>query len=368
MSNREIRRETWLSDIPATTLHRRRAVMVMGALLAAFLLMAPFATVPLPGNNAFIPIIQTILLFGDLITAVLIYTQYFISPSRGLLVLASGYLFTALIIIPHTLTFPNVFAPNGVLGPALQTTGWLHIIWHFSFPAAVIGYVFLDEKPKAKKRSDVSNLRAIAWSVGIVAALVFTIAWGLLAAESKFLPTLFLDRARFSPLVVYMGLLDASVCAIALASLAFRRRSVLDQWLMIAVFATLLEMVGVTFLSGGRFDAAWYSVRIFSVTAAVVVLLGLLAETTNMYAKLAAAGEVLRQERNERLMTVEAATAAMAHEIRQKLTVISASGEAALILMKRPSPDIKQIGECLNEMVGAAHSLNEIIGGLRGLF
>jgi signal transduction histidine kinase len=48
--------------------------------------------------------------------------------------------------------------------------------------------------------------------------------------------------------------------------------------------------------------------------------------------------------------------------------VISASGEAALILMKRPSPDVKQIGECLTEMVGAAHNVDEIIAGLRGLF
>ena len=41
----------------------------------------------------------------------------------------------------------------------------------------------------------------------------------------------------------------------------------------------------------------------------------------------------------------------MAHEIRQKLTVISASGDAALILAKRNPPDLKQIGECLAEIV-----------------
>ena len=33
--------------------------------------------------------------------------------SRALLVLASGYLFSAIFLIPHTLTFPNVFAPEG---------------------------------------------------------------------------------------------------------------------------------------------------------------------------------------------------------------------------------------------------------------
>jgi Membrane-associated sensor, integral membrane domain len=130
----------WLSDIPATAVHRARSLAIIGLMVAAFVPAASFGSVRLPGNNAFIPIIQTVLFFGDLITAVLIYTKYSINRSRALLVLASGYFFTALIIVPHTLTFPNVFAPNGLLGPALQTTGWLHVIWHLAFPLAVIGY------------------------------------------------------------------------------------------------------------------------------------------------------------------------------------------------------------------------------------
>jgi len=78
----------------------------MGLMAAAFVFAAYFGSIRLPGNNAFIPVVQTILFIGDLITAVLIYTKYSISRSRALLILASGYLFTALMVIPHTLTFP----------------------------------------------------------------------------------------------------------------------------------------------------------------------------------------------------------------------------------------------------------------------
>jgi Membrane-associated sensor, integral membrane domain len=153
----------------------------MAILLAAFLVAIPFASVRLPGYSGFIPFIQAILFIADLITAVLIYTKYFVVRSRELLVLASGYLFTAIIIIPHTLTFPNVFAPEGLLGPALQTTGWLHIIWHFAFPASVIGYVVLSDRTVSRKRRQVSALSAIICSVAIVVALVCAITWGLLA-------------------------------------------------------------------------------------------------------------------------------------------------------------------------------------------
>ncbi|MGB8081374.1 MAG: hypothetical protein WCF83_13005, partial [Pseudolabrys sp.] len=63
----------WLSDIPATELQRRRSLTLMAIMLAAFVAVVPFATVRLPGNSGFIPIVQAILFIADLITAVLIY-------------------------------------------------------------------------------------------------------------------------------------------------------------------------------------------------------------------------------------------------------------------------------------------------------
>jgi len=57
---------TWLSDTPATAHDRRRSLTIMGVMLAVFLIAAPFAPVPLPGNNAFIPIVQTVLFLETL--------------------------------------------------------------------------------------------------------------------------------------------------------------------------------------------------------------------------------------------------------------------------------------------------------------
>src|SRR5262249_48087326 len=139
---------------------------------------------------------------GDLITAVLIYTKCSISRSRALLILASGYLFTALMIIPHTLSFPGVFAPDGLLGPALQTTGWIYVIWHLAFPLAVIGYVVLTANSQTKRQF--SDGSAIFWSVIVIVVLVCAITWGLLAAEDT-LPRMFIDRTTFALLVPRSG-------------------------------------------------------------------------------------------------------------------------------------------------------------------
>src|SRR5205814_7633902 len=41
-----------------------------------------------------------------------------------------GYLFTALIAVPHTLTFPEVLSQTGLLGAGPQTAAYLYIAAH----------------------------------------------------------------------------------------------------------------------------------------------------------------------------------------------------------------------------------------------
>ena len=65
--------------------------------------------------------------------------------SRALLLLASGYLFTAAAAIVHALTFPGLFAPTGLLDAGPQTTVWLYMVWHGGFPLLVLGYALLKD-------------------------------------------------------------------------------------------------------------------------------------------------------------------------------------------------------------------------------
>jgi signal transduction histidine kinase len=357
----------WLAAIPATSLQRQRTLIIMALLLVAFVAAAVFAPVRLVEGDGFIPVVQAVIFVTDLVTAILLFTQFSLVRSRALLVLASAYLFTALIVIPHTLSFPRVFAPRGLLGAGLQTTGWLHIIWHFGFPAAVTVYALMKDWPAAQNASQTSPASAVCWSAAIVISLVCATTFGLIVA-GPILPRLFVDRTTFSPLVFHAGLFDSIVCAIALVLLWARRRSVLDQWLMIAVFATLLEMIMVTFFSGGRFDVGWYSVRFFSVVASTVVLIALLTETTRLYARLALTLQALRRERDIALTNVEAVVAAIAHEVKQPLTGIVTKGAAARRFIDRDQPDIDKAQGLIDDMITASFRANEVFDNIRALF
>ena len=105
----------------------------------------PFAGVPLAPVPAFVASYQSALALNDLITAVLLFSQFGILRSRALLLLASGYLFTAAAAIVHALTFPGLFAPAGLLDAGPQTTVWLYMVWHGGFPLFVLGYAMLKD-------------------------------------------------------------------------------------------------------------------------------------------------------------------------------------------------------------------------------
>src|SRR5688500_7944218 len=76
---------------------RERALVSTVVLLSAaiFLALVPFAKTPLLPVWAFIPLYESSLIITDLITAVLLYGQFNFSRSRGVMLLACGYLFTA---------------------------------------------------------------------------------------------------------------------------------------------------------------------------------------------------------------------------------------------------------------------------------
>lgn len=217
----------WVATIPATAQQRRRTFAAVAVLFAALFAVVPFAKVPLPQGDGFVPATQAVIIVTDLTTSVLLFTKFSLLRLRALLVLASAYLFTALVVFVHMLTFPRAFAPDGLLVVSLQTTGWLYLIWHVSFPSAVIAYVVLNHGAGAKRGIGGSPRTLIARSIVGVVALVCAVVWFFIAADS-FLPALFVDRLTYSPAVIYTTAFVTAVAGIALVLLLIREGSVLD--------------------------------------------------------------------------------------------------------------------------------------------
>ena len=248
-----------VAKLPPTLRQRQLAFVVIVVTLAAFGAVAPFASLRLPRFDSFIPAMAAIIFVADLVTAVLLFGQFSTTGSRALLVLASGYLFTSLIAIPFALTFPDAFAPAGLLGAGPQTAAWLSYSIRLGFAVATVGYALLTSGKHTKGSIEPSSRPAIFWSVAIVIIAVCALTSAVTAGHD-FMPRL-LDGKSVLPLAHYASGTVALAYILALLILWSRGKSVLDLWLMVAVCALIAETVSVALFATERFDLGFYANR-----------------------------------------------------------------------------------------------------------
>ena len=109
------------------------------------------------------------------------------------------------------------------------------------------------------------------------------------------------------------------ITAAGLVILVFRRRSVLDLWLIVVAAVFIGELAFSGLLPTVRFSVGFYAGRVFSLVTSSIVLIVLLAETTLLYVHLARSNDLLQRERHNKLMSMEAMAASISHELNQPI-------------------------------------------------
>jgi signal transduction histidine kinase len=347
---------------------KRLALGVFVVLLTGLALpLGGLGTVRLARLDAFVPAYATAMAVTDLLTSVLLFAQFSIIRAKALLVISSGYLFTGLMAVPWMLTFPGAFAPAGLLGAGLQTTTWLYILWHGGFPLFVLGYALLKDQDPAKHVWSGSIAIAILSSVGMTAATVAGMTIFATAAHDL-LPEVNIDPIRPNNNQAIAHGIASLLAGVVLLVLWLRRRSVLDLWLMIALCAFMIEVFLLSFLNPPRFSVGWYSGRIYGLLSGSIVLFVLLYETTTLYALLFRALLAERRERNARLMTWDAVSASIAHEIRQPLSAVILSAETGLRWLRRAQPDVGEAEEAFKRIARDGRRTEEIVEKVRAIY
>lgn len=282
--------KTWPLSLPPTRQQTRWVVAVATCQVAALALFAPFSGTHVGQITGFIPAFEGVIFVTDLVTSVLLFSQFAIYRQRALIILACGYLFSASIIISHALTFPGAFSPTGLLGAGQQTAPWLYWFWHLLFSLALLGYGLMRHEKSELVPAQASSLAVIFGSV----ALVLMLACGLTVlatAGQDYLPVLFTEKVGRGPFIHWVAAITMLVCVSAFAILWLRQRSVLDQWLAIVALAAILELGVAVIFTPTRLSLGFYAGRLFSLLTSTVVLAVLLVETTWLYANAARSNE-----------------------------------------------------------------------------
>jgi signal transduction histidine kinase len=355
-----------LFDTPPNRQQIRFSLAIVGLLFAVFLIILPVRDVRLRQVDGFIPMIDAIMFVGELITVTLLYAQAAVFRSRALSVLGTGYLFNALLLVPHALTFPGAFAPNGLLGAGINSTGWIVVLRQAAFAIAVIVYVQLKQTDSGRPGSERREARVAAGIFTAIALASTITVWTTLGHD--FLPPFYLNHVEviYTYAVAYQfGVFTLYV--VAMAELFRKRSSLLDMWLLVAFSGWLIQSLLIMTLHG-RFTAGWYCLYIMTLFSHLVVMLALIAESNRLYARLALATSARNREREAKLLSIDAAVAAISHEVGQPLSAVMTNAAASLNWLTRERPDLEKAITSLRATVDAGHRTAEVVKSVRSMF
>jgi signal transduction histidine kinase len=356
-----------IANTPATGQQRAIAVGVTCLLIVAAAAIAPFASIQLGRIDAFIPVLQTALSIADLITAILLFSQYSIQPQRALLALASGYLFSGSFAFLQTLAFPGGYAPAGLIGDGPNSPAWIYVLWHTTFPAAIIVYALSKDGIGVDALPVRSTRASIVTTLAGVLATVAVLTW-IVTTKTEYIPSFYTDDVRLQ--TQFGNQVNFALwlwCAVALTVLFLRRRTILDLWLMVTLLASMPNFLVAIVSSSVRFTIGWYAARCFVLVASCMLLTVLIVETMLLYSRLASAITLLRRERTNRLLSVEAVMGAVAHELGTPLGAIALNANTALCQLRSTPPELQDLEETLGDIEADSYRAGATISSIREL-
>jgi signal transduction histidine kinase len=144
-----------------------------------------------------------------------------------------------------------------------------------------------------------------------------------------------------------------------------------------AAFLVSMTVVATAVFGVGHFGDASLSMadRVAQAQAAVLfvalgayVLAALFAERRASETRLARANMMLERERDNKLMSAQAITAAIAHEVRQPLAGIVTNASAAMRWLGRTPPDFDEVQVALKRIQTESHRTSDVFDAIRALF
>ena len=303
------------ATMPATS---RQHKIAIGALIVLAVIVA--ATIPLVHNqfpriHSFIPIIETTICLTNLLTAAFLFAQYSVYPQCALLVLAGGFIFNGLFAFLHVLAFPGVHGSDSLIGEGMDSLSWLFTFWTTLFPATVIVYALSKDADAAINRS----VRSIGGDIGvtIACAVLATAALTWIAISGPaYLPPLHQGGHR-TLLSIHISAARALLNVMAFVLLFVRRRTILDEWLLVTLPAWLPLLIEAAWFTDLIYTEGWYLARIYGLLAGSALLFALLTETLLLYRRSDQAQKLLIAELDHRVKNILAQVAVVAGSTRQ---------------------------------------------------
>src|SRR5262245_21651395 len=131
------------------------------------LAVMPFAGYPGPKAPAISLLFGATVFATELPTSLLLFVRFRANPHWSLLILGSAFLYSALMVVPHILTFPGaVLTSQALVGGSRQTTGYIFVSWVTGFALLTFVSVLFEVRTSRHQYALVRVDRAVSAAGG----------------------------------------------------------------------------------------------------------------------------------------------------------------------------------------------------------
>jgi signal transduction histidine kinase len=299
--------------------------LVIAATIPAMILLAlPWRATALPAIPGFSPLWLALLVGCDLLTVLLLFSQYRTRGSARLVALSWAYLWSAGAAMQIAVSVPGIFSLHPTFAADNNSLQWLWVSLHV-VPPVLIALALAPWPASIERRFQAMDGRAVRASVSWISVAVVTLLVSLLIANApERLPTITdgtanrLDRAGITSVII----LNLIAVAVAVWGVTRRRsRHGVESWAVVASVAFLGD-VWLTALYEDRFTLAYYLARFLGLAASAFVMLAILRESAAVYERTSDTARRL-EERNAELVEAtrlrDHVTAVVSHDMRTPL-------------------------------------------------
>jgi signal transduction histidine kinase len=304
---------------------RGRAPLVIAATIPLLILLAlPWRATQLAAIPGFSPLWLGLLIFGDVLTVLLLLGQYRAGGSPRLLALSWAYLWSAGAAMQIAVAVPGIFQTDPSFAADYNSLQWLWVSRHV-VPPALIGLALAPWPTALERRIANREGRAVRATLSWVFAAVLSLGFALVVANIPGrLPSITDGAANRldAPAMTAVVIFNLLAVAVAVWGVVKRRsHHGLERWAVVASVAFLGD-VWLTALDEERFSVAYFLARFLGLAASAFVMLAVLRESSQILEHTSETAHRL-EERNSELVEAtrlrDHLTAVVSHDMRTPL-------------------------------------------------
>src|SRR5262245_24264100 len=282
------------------------------------LAVIPFAGNPGPKIPGISVLFAATVLATELPTSLLLFVRFRANPHWSLLILGSAFLYSALMVVPHLVTFPGaILTDQKLIGASQQASSYIFVSWVTGFALLTFVSVLFEARTSRHQYTLVRVDRAICVAVSAVSVVVLSVAL-IAILLGDHLPAL-TKEPSWTGLNRFLVLTATALIAGSIAIILFSIRNELFLWLAMMLTAVAVAHI-ISGAGGERYTVGWLVARLLWIISGCVLFLYFLRQFASQQSQLVVSDRALQAtvaELDHRVKNILAEVAAVASSTRQ---------------------------------------------------